>query len=100
MSQLDKPPNQENVKTAASPSALLQAPACAVCPAVMGGSYDKGNQLATEMATLIKSPATAVATSDSGVVECSHTDLETIELPDDDMIEVMPCISLAIRLLQ
>ena len=86
-------------KTAASPSALLQAPARAVCPAVVGGSCDEGDQLAAEVATVIGSPATAVATSDSGVAGCSHTDLGTIELPDDDIIEVMPCIYLAICLL-
>ena len=75
--------------TAASASALLQAPACAVFPAVMGGSYDEGDQLATEVATILKSPATAVATPESGVPGLSHTELGTIELPDDDMIEVM-----------
>ena len=98
MSQLDWPSSQDG-KTAASPSALLQAPACAVFSAVMGGSYDEGDQLATEVATILKSPATAVATSESGVPGLSHTDLGTIELPDDDMIEVMSCIYLAICLL-
>ncbi|DBB18890.1 TPA: hypothetical protein ACH3X3_000476 [Trebouxia sp. C0006] len=86
MSQLDWPSSQDG-KTAASPSALLQAPACAVFSAVMGGIYDEGDQLATEVATILKSPATAVATSESGVPGLSHTDLGTIELPDDDMIE-------------
>ncbi|KAA6424637.1 MAG: hypothetical protein FRX49_05305 [Trebouxia sp. A1-2] len=87
MSQLDKPPGQEDGNTAASPPALLQAPACAVCPAVMDGFYDEGDQPAIELATVSKSPATAVATSDSGEVEGSHTDLGTIELPDGDIME-------------
>ncbi len=100
MSQLDRRPIQEDGKTAASPSALLQAPARAVCaPAVAGGSCNEADQPATEVATVIKSPATAVATSESGVAERSHTDLGTIELPADDIIEVMPCIYLALRLL-
>ena len=99
MSQLDRPPSQMDSKTAGSPSALLQAPARAVRPTDVGGSYDKGDQLATEMATVIKSPATAVATFDSEVAGRSHTDLGTTHFPDDDMIEVMPCIYLAICLL-
>ena len=101
MSQLDRPPSQMDSRTAGSPSALLQAPARAVRPTDVGGSYDndKGDQLATEMATVIKSPATAVATSDSGLAGRSHTDLRTTEFPDDDMIEVMPCIYSAICLL-
>ena len=99
VSQLDRPPSQMDGKTAASPSALLQAPACAVCPAVVGGSCDEGDQPATEVATVIQSPATAVATSDSGLAGCSRTDLGAIEFPDNDIIDVMPCIYLAICLL-
>ncbi len=99
MSQLDRPPSQMDGKTAASPPALLRAPACAVCPAVLGGSHDEGDQPAAVVATVIESPATAVATPDSGVAGCPQTDLGTIELPDDDIIEVMPCIYLVICLL-
>ena len=99
MIQLDRLPSQMDGKSAAGPPALLQAPACALCPVVMGGSCDVGDQPATEVATVIESPATAVATSDSGVAGRSHTNLGTTELPADDVIEVIPCIYLTICLL-
>jgi hypothetical protein len=99
MIQLDRLPCQTDGKSAARPPALLQAPACALCPVVMGGSCDEGDQPATEVATVIESPATAVATSDSGVAGRSHTNLGTTELPADDVIEVIPCIYLTICLL-
>ncbi|KAL0040994.1 hypothetical protein WJX77_001558 [Trebouxia sp. C0004] len=83
MSQLDKPPSQMTNNTAVSPFALIQAPACAVCP---GNSCDEGDQPATEVATIIKSPASAVA-SGSEVAGRVPMDLGTIGSPIDDVIE-------------